>query len=219
MTEKAPPITESDDRSLPELAPSKPVARQFASSALGEIVAFSLAIGAVYVSDRLFPKQIESVVARIARSLGQWRDTSPEMQTELAKKIFDVGIMNMAGISGMAVQFGMRRAHQKPEEKTPFWYEAGRLAVGRLAGTITAIGTLALMTTRTPGLMKGMESGISKQLGTNAHSDRLAELFVSNAVQTVGAIAGNAPAQLLYDRLVHAPANAPSRSGHNPQSR
>ncbi len=184
----------------------EPLKRQVTISAVGEMVAFTLAIGAVYVSERMMPKQTEAFVQEIAGQMAKWRGASVESQKLCAKKILDVAIMNMAGATGMAAQFGIRRAHQKEEDKMPLWYEASRLLTGRVVGTFTALSTLALMETRAPKWMRKMEGSVSK--GTN---DRFGELLVSNSVQTVGAIVGNAPAQLLYDHLVNPPQKEPTR--------
>jgi hypothetical protein len=181
------------------------VARQFGTSALGEMTAFTLAIGAVYASGHVFPRQTKALISHLAESLGKWRGAHAETQTGLAKKIIDVGIMNMAGASGMAIQFGLRRWQQPPEEKTPFWYEAGRLAIGRIGGTITALGALTFMGTKAPGMLKNLEGGIAQGIGAGSQSERFAELFASNAIQSAGAIMGNAPAQLLYDCVVNPP--------------
>lgn len=196
-------MTQPENKKDTELHES--ATRQLRNTALGEMTAFSIAIGAVYASEMLLPKHTQALVARLAEHLGQWRGVSAETQTGFAQKILDVGIMNMAGASSFAVQFGLRRSYQSAEEKTPLWYEAGRLVAGRIVGTMTAIGALAVMGTKAPGVMRHMETGMSGKLGANIHADRFAELFVSNAVQSLGAIAGNAPAQLLYDHVVNPP--------------
>lgn len=184
-----------------------PLLRQFGNSGMAEITAFAVAIGAVYATERLFPHQTQAFVSRLAEKLGEWRGKDTATQQALAKKIVDVTIMNLGGAASLGVQFGLRRAQQKEEggEKTPLLYEAGRLAAGRILGTATAIGTLALMETRAPGIMKQAESGVSRLFGASPKSDRFAALAVSDAVQSVGATLGNAPAQVLYDHLVGTP--------------
>jgi hypothetical protein len=184
---------------------TKPLLRQVATSALGEVAAFSIAIGAVYVTEHLFPKQTQAFVSRLAEHLGRWRGVSPETQHVLAKRILDVGVMNIGGTVNMGVQFTMRRINQKPEEKTPLLYELGRLAAGRIIGTATAFSALALMHSHASSWINKTERGLTNRLGGAARDARLSELLVSNTVQSVGAIAGNVPAQLLYDRLVNPP--------------
>jgi len=206
-------VSESEDKKPKDSTnQQKPVFCQFGTSALGEVAAFSIALGAVYMSERMFPKQMKVFISRLAEQLGNWRGTSADSNTVLAKQIIDVGIMNVAGASGMAVQFGVRRSLQTPEEKKPLGYEAGRLATGRIVGTATAVGALAFVSSKAPYFMKIMQSGISKGTGDSARSERFAELFVSNAVQSVGAVAGNAPAQLIYDHLVNGPEKGVSKS-------
>jgi hypothetical protein len=69
-------------------------------------------------------------------------------------------------------------------------------------GTATAVGTLAFARTYTPKAMAGGEHHLSKLLGNNAKSLRFSELLLSNLVQSSGALAGNVPTQLLYDKVV-----------------
>ena len=195
-------MTDEKEPTSEKPAGKKPVFQQVKNSVLGETVAFSVALGAVYASERLLPKQVETLVAYLAKKIGAWRGTSAEQQTILAKKIYDVGIMNIAGISGMAVQFGIRRTHQKPEERNTLGYELARLGTGRIAGTLTALSALGLMNMRAPKLMQKMEKGLSAKFGGSKTSDRIAELAVSNAVQSAGAVPGNSLAQILFDQIV-----------------
>jgi hypothetical protein len=90
----------------------------------------------------------------------------------------------------------------KPEDKPPLAYELGRLITGRVVGTVTAIGALAFARIHAPKAMAGGEHRISNIFGNNATSLRFSELLLSNIVQSAGALAGNVPAQLLYDKVV-----------------
>lgn len=188
----------------PDMA--EPLKRQMQISAVGEICAFSLAIGAVYVCERVLPRQTEAFTHKIADLLARCRGTSAQAQTLWAKKILAVGIMNLAGAAGMATQFGIRRAQHKADEKMPLGYEFGRLIAGRLVGTVAAISALTLMETKAAPVVRRLERFAAR--GSNA---RFAELLVSNSIQTAGAVVGNAPAQLLYDCLVNPPQKNPTR--------
>jgi hypothetical protein len=183
----------------------KSVNDQLAVTIMGEIVATSMAIGAVYVTDLLLPKQTEAFVARLATYMAKWRGVNAESQKLYAKKIVDVTVMNMAGLAGMGTQVAVRRAHQSEEEKTPLWYEIGRLAAGRIFGTFTSVQALTTMEKKFPSTLRSAESIISKRIGANVATDRFSELLVSNVVQAAGATVGHAPAQLLYDYLIHPP--------------
>lgn len=185
-------------------------AHQILNTALGEVVATAVSIGAVYVKDHLFPGQTERATQAIAKILGGWRETSPETQQALAAKILDVTAMHLGGLANMVTQFALRRARQPKAEQTPFLYEVGRLLFGRAAGTVMSIGTLALAESQAPDAMRQGEAKIASALDAvgkivrieDKHKARLSELLVSSLVQSAGAMVGNAPAQLLFDRIV-----------------
>lgn len=197
----------TDDHSLPE-ATQKAAASQLLHSALGEVVGLSVSLGAVYVANHLFPGQTRWATKKIAERLGTWRGTAPTEQLACAGKIMDVTLMNIGGLSNMATQFTLHRQAMKPEDRQPLGYDLGRLLAGRVAGTATSIGTLALTQKHMSSRMFRSERRVSDILGGGAASDRFAELFVSDIIQSIGAMPGNVTAQLLYDHVV---GNAPKQ--------
>jgi len=193
----------------PNQAPDQPLAlspkkfsTQFAHSALGEVVGLTVSLGAVYFAHHLLPNQTRAVTHKIAEKLGHWRSTHAHEQALCARKIMDVTLMNIGGLSNMGVQFCLHRTSMKPEDRPPLALELGRLLGGRVAGTVTAIGTLALAQAHAPSTIMKSERQLSKLLGNTATTARFSELFISDITQSVGALVGNVPAQILYDKLV-----------------
>lgn len=176
-----------------------PVARQAKLSFLGELSGFAVGIGAVYVAERACPQQTRALIEKLASKLGSWRRTSAAQERQLAHDIVDVAYMNVGGLVNMGTQFALRRHGQKPEAREPLAYDLGRVLSGRAGGTATALGTWALAKTLQPQLMQRSESGLGRLMGDR---QRLAGLAISNGIQSVGALAGNIPAQLLYDKLI-----------------
>ncbi len=190
------------DDPQPSIAVRQPALLQAAQTTLGELTGFAVSIGAVYASERLCPNQVRRFTESLAKKLGEWRKLPVSSQEILAQKITDIGLMQMGGIANLGVQFSVRRSAQHEDEKQSLPYEIGRLLAGRFTGTATAMMTLAAVETKTPKLMQGGERVISRMLGHCRGSERFAELVMSNAVQTAGGMMGNAPAQLLYDKLL-----------------
>ena len=200
--------------SLPDTASPRAFshARQVGTTLLGEVVATAVSIGAVYAKDYLFHDQNEKAAAGIANIIARYRGTSGAVELKLAGEILDITAMHLGGLANVTTQFALRRAQQSPETRTSFLYEAGRLLFGRCAGTVTSIGTLALAKSQAPGAMRYGEGKMESLVGAvgkltrlapnEAMHTRLAELMVSNLVQSAGAVAGNAPAQLLFDKLM-----------------
>ena len=124
--------------------------------------------------------------------------------------------MNIAGLSNMGMQFALHRTSMNPEDKPPLAHELGRLVAGRVVGTATAVSTLALAHTYTPKAMASTQHFGSKLLGNTAKTDRFSELLLSNIIQSAGALVGNVPAQLLYDKVV---GNTRSKSDSHPSMR
>jgi hypothetical protein len=186
----------------PEIPVSKKISAQLWHSTLGEIASHAVSIGAVYATHHLLPNQTQAATQKLAKAFGKMRSTSTQEQLNLAKEVMDFTLANIAGTSNMGVQFIMHRRSMKPEDKPPLPHELGRVILGRIAGTITCGGTLALAKTHAPKAMLGTEHQISKLLGNTKATDRFSELLLSNIVQSAGALAGNVPSQLLYDKLV-----------------
>lgn len=186
----------------PEDATASSAKQQTRQSILGEVTGYACGIGAVYVAEAMCPNQTRALIARLAESLGRWRGTSATVEAELARKVTDLAIMNVGGFVNMGTQFFWRRHQQSREERQPLPYELGRVMTGRIGGTITAFGTWALAETFAPRLMQAGQQRASKLMGDHACSGQLAERAMGNLVQSVGALAGNIPAQLLYDRLL-----------------
>ena len=186
---------------IPEEPPTK-AAKQLRASVLGEVTGFACAIGAVYIAERMTPHQTNQIIESIARRLGKWRGTNAEIEKKLAHKVVDVGLMNVGGVVNMATQFTLHRQQVPESEREPLSYDLGRVITGRIGGTATAIGTLALAETFAPKLMNHGTTGAGKLLGNSTKSIRFAELALSNLVQSIGALAGNVPAQLLYDKVL-----------------
>ncbi len=185
------------DYSAPDAA-AKPLDRQTRISALGEVSGYAVGLGAVYLADYLLPKQKRGAIDWLARQLGRWHGTGGEAQQVLAGKIADVTVMNLGGLVNMGTQFTLHRHAQPSDERTPLGEELGRVLTGRVAGTATAVGALTLASTLLPGPLASVEAAAGKLLGNRP---RLGALAVSNLVQSLGALMGNVPAQLLYDRL------------------
>ena len=185
------------DISQPEK--TDPLRRQMGISALGELSGYAVGIGAVYAAESLCPRQTRACIEGLARKLGQSRGTSAAAQHDLAHKIVDVAVMNIGGCVNMATQFAMHRHAQPPEDRAPLLQDVGRIVSGRIAGTATAVGALALAETFQPVRMQRSTQTLSRLLGNHP---RLAELALSNLVQSAGALVGNVPAQMLYDQLV-----------------
>lgn len=181
----------------PETTPVTTVASQTRTSVIGESIGFACSIGAVYLTERAFPTLTHEITDKLAGKLGKWRHTSAAAQQTMAEDVVDFAIMNVAGLVNMATQFSIRRYSEKPEERAPLGYELGRIATGRLAGTATAAGALAFMKTNAPRLMNE-----NTLLGKGRGRVRFTELALSNLVMSIGALGGNVPAQLLYDKLV-----------------
>ena len=176
--------------------------KQVRASVVGEVTGFGCAIGAIYIAERVSPRQTAQLIESIARRLSKWRGTSVETEKQLAHKVVDVGLMNVGGMVNMGTQFAVHRAQLPQEERQPLSYDLGRVVTGRVGGTVTAISTLALAETLAPQLMsRGKMSG-GKLLGNSSQNIRFAELALSNLVQSIGALAGNVPAQLLYDKVL-----------------
>ena len=174
-------------------------------SGLGELVGIAVSLGTVYFANHLLPNQTRAATQMVARILGKWRGTQAQAQEICAHKIMDVTLMNIGGLSNMVAQFALHRTSIAPDDRQPLAHEIGRLFTGRVVGTITAIGTLALTQKNAPSAMKKSEQRLSKLLGSTTASSRFSELFVSDIIQSAGAIAGNAPAQILFDKLVATP--------------
>lgn len=172
---------------------------QLSISTLGEVTGYAIGIGAVYIAESLCPKQTRACIDGLAVKLGKSRGTSAVAQHDLAHKIVDVTVMNIGGFVNMATQFTLHRRAQNPEDRAPLAQDFGRVLTGRVAGTATAVGTLALAETFQPLRMKQSANALSRLMGNRP---RLAELAVSNLVQSAGALVGNVPAQILYDDLV-----------------
>lgn len=191
------------DQSNPDDAAAEtPARRQVRTSFVGEISGFACSIGAVYVAERVCPQQTTRFIGRLAEQLGRWRGTSAAVEKALAHKVADVTLMHTGGLANMATQFIWRRRQQRPEERQPLAYDVGRVVTGRAGGTVTAISALALAETFAPKLMDQGEHGAGRLLGNRPGSLRFAELALSSLVQSIGAMAGNVPAQLLYDKLL-----------------
>jgi hypothetical protein len=201
--------SESPLETAPYDAPSAPSTKaastQFLHSGLGEVVGIAVSLGAVYFANHLLPNQTRVATQMVARTLGKWRGTPMHQQEICARKIIDVTLMNIGGLSNMGAQFALHRTSIAPEDRPPLTHELGRLFTGRVVGTITAIGTLALTQKNAPLAMKSTEQRLSRFLGNTAASSRFSELFISDIIQSVGAVAGNAPAQILFDKLVSTP--------------
>jgi hypothetical protein len=182
---------------VPDITPVTTVASQTRTSFIGESIGFACSLGAVYLTERACPELTRQANEKLAERLGTWRHTNAAKQKAMAEDVVDFAIMNVAGLVNMASQFAIRRHSQKPDERPPLGYELGRLATGRFAGTVTAAGALAFMKTNAPRLMNE-----NTLLGKGPKNVRFAELALSNLVMSLGALGGNVPAQLLYDRLV-----------------
>ena len=169
-------------------------------------MAAPLALARCIWAHHVFPKQSNDFIGKLAVKLGEWRGTSPVAQQILARQITDVTVMNIGGLANMGGQFALHRKGFDPKERSTVKSDFGRVITGRVAGTATAIGMVAIAKTLGPQAMKRSEQALSSLMGNSAKSDRFVELFISNAIQSVGGIAGNVPAQLLYDKLVdHGP--------------
>ncbi len=189
----------------PSAPPTKAASIQFLHSGLGELVGIVVSLGAVYFANHLLPNQTRAATQMVARTLGKWRGTHAHEQEICARKIMDVTLMNIGGLSNMSAQFALHRTSIAPDDRPPLAHELGRLFTGRVVGTVTAIGTLALTQKNAPSAMKKTEQHLSKCFGSTTASNRFSELLVSDIIQSVGAVAGNAPAQILFDKLVSTP--------------
>jgi hypothetical protein len=178
------------------------VMSQTMQTIVGEITGSILAIGAVYIAERGCPKHTEAFIESLAHKIGQWRGLPAHTQQKLAKEITDFGVMNLGSGANLAVQLGMRWGTRKPEEERSFAYEVPRLAVGRIGGTITAAGGLALAKTFAPRLMEGSASPAVRLFGGGLTAQWLGKQVMSNLVQSAAALPGNVPAQLLFDHLL-----------------
>lgn len=194
-------IADPKDDSLVEVTP-KAASSQLLHSALGEVVGLSVSLGAVYVANHMFPGQTKWATKKIAERLGTWRGTAPTEQLACASKIMDVTLMNIGGISNMATQFTLHRHATNPEDRQPLGHDIGRLLAGRVAGTVTSIGSLAFAQKHMPSGIGKSERRISDVMGKGPAAERFAELFISDIIQSIGAIPGNVSAQLLYDQIV-----------------
>jgi hypothetical protein len=186
----------SDDPKPPE---NHPFRDQLSISTLGELSGYAVGIGAVYAAESLCPRQTRACIDGLAIRLGRSRGTSAAAQYALAHKVVDVAVMNLGGFVNMVTQFGLHRRTQPAKERAPLIQDIGRVISGRLAGTVTAVATLALAETFQPVRLARGTQGLSRLLGGRP---RLAELALSNMIQSAGALVGNVPAQMLYDRLV-----------------
>lgn len=183
-------------------ASEETAATQTRRSLAGEITGYVCSIGAVYIAERACPAKTQALIASIAKHIGHGRGSSAAAEMALAKRIVDVGIMNIGGSANMLTQFAMRRHGQPKEDREALGYELGRVVTGRVGGTVTAVTALAMAETFAPRLMDFGERQGARLLRDRPWSARFSELALSNAVQSVGALAGNIPAQLLYDRLM-----------------
>lgn len=171
-------------------------------SLIGEGVGFCVSMGAVYLAEFCCPNETRALTGSLAKQLGAWRGTSAVKEQELAKKIMDVTLMNIGGIANMGAQFGLHRYQTEQQELLPFGAELGRVLVGRVGGTATALGALAIAENCLPNLTNWG----SRHPSAFAHPSyaRFTDLALNNLVQSAGALVGNIPAQLLYDKVVTA---------------
>ncbi|MFM9889636.1 MAG: hypothetical protein ACKVOE_03180 [Rickettsiales bacterium] len=215
MTELTAPLSRAPD--APDDTPSRPrkaapLRTQFTTTALGEMTSVALAIGAVYAADLAFPKKTAAFVDKLAHGIAGWRKTSAAAEQGLAKTITDVGLMNIGGAASFGVQYGLRRNAQKEanealglkENPVKHSYEVARLLAGMLGGTAIAISGLALTRWKFPGIVRGGEAVIAGVVGDRPGAKRFSEVAMNNLIQLVGAVPGNAAAQLLFDRVVDA---------------
>ena len=105
---------------------SKKLTTQLLHSSLGEAAGFSVSIGAVYLAHYLMPSQTRAVTETLAERIAKWRGTHAGEERDLAKKVVDVTLMNVGGLSNMAMQFSLHRASMEPEDKPPLAHELGR---------------------------------------------------------------------------------------------
>ncbi|MEJ0010432.1 MAG: hypothetical protein WDN72_08030 [Alphaproteobacteria bacterium] len=184
------------------------VRQQFKYSALGEMTGFTMALGAVYLADVACPRQTQAFVRHLGGLLGKWRGTGAEAQHLLAEKITDVALMNIGGAANVALQYGLRRHDLAPDQRRSTPYEIGRLIVGRSIGTATALGSFTLAETMMPARMRAAEIWGGKLMGGSAVAEKFAGRILSDAIQSVAAVFGNIPGQVLYDKVL---GRSPSR--------
>ena len=171
-----------------------PLLKQARISLVSECAAIAVSLCAVYAAEGIFPEHMEAASATLARQLGRWKNTPGAVQEPLARRLTDAAVMNIGGVANMGLQFALHRQEQPKEERLPLAQEAGRLLSGRAAGTLGAFTALALASPHLPTAQASDTASASKR--------RFTELVTNNAIQSLGALAGNIPAQVLYDRLV-----------------
>ena len=182
--------------------PLKKASTQLLHSSLGEAAGFAVSLGAVYFADCLLPGPTSRATKRVAQALSRWRHTETAQEIACARKIIDVSLMNIGGLTNMGTQFTLHRYGINPEERAPLAQDLGRLLTGRLVGTATSIGALAFTQKHMSSAISTGEKGISDALAGGAAGDRFAELLISNIIQSIGALPGSVSAQLLYDRVM-----------------
>lgn len=189
----------------------------------GETVGSAVALASVFAARKILPAQTEHITARLTAALERNGKRTPEEARKTAERVVVIVLMNIGGLASVLTQFGMRRMMNDAHQYS-LPVDLSALLVGRIGGTTTMTagiyGTEKLagnsLRATEEVLAKGIHWINNKALGsqeTNVSDEerRAAYVVVSNILQSIYAIPGNAGAQTFVERIADGRKTGPER--------
>lgn len=180
----------------------------------GEVTGSAIALASVFMARKVLPEQTEQLTSRLSDILQRRSAKTPEESHMTTERVIDVVLMNVGGLASVLTQFAMRRMG-KNEHKYSLPVDLAALLVGRIGGTSTmAAGLYATekmagtplrtsedMVAKGIHWLNGKASG-KENVPLSEMEQRAAYVAVSNILQSLFAIPGNAMAQTFTDKVM-----------------